>query len=188
VQIAPLVLADPARAAPMTTYDWARSARVRTPLAKFILMTLVNEGGSGRDLGIEDSPRGLGWIADYTSATDAQVRRALDQLCSLGHLEYPADVEVGPGEYVTGWRVTYVGPWHRRAPTDLERRRAAFMKSAARKQLRAEIAAGLHVCPCGSAADLHVDHVIPLSRGGSNDRGNLQVLCGRCNTSKGARV
>ena len=29
-----------------------------------------------------------------------------------------------------------------------------------------------------------VDHIIPLARGGTNDRRNLQILCGECNLSK----
>jgi len=30
----------------------------------------------------------------------------------------------------------------------------------------------------------HVDHIIPLSKGGRNDRRNLQILCVPCNLSK----
>ncbi len=40
---------------------------------------------------------------------------------------------------------------------------------------------------CGSRDDLTVDHIIALSRGGSNDLSNLQILCRTHNSSKGAR-
>jgi 5-methylcytosine-specific restriction protein A len=43
---------------------------------------------------------------------------------------------------------------------------------------------------CGVTADesvLHVDHILPLAKGGSNDPGNLQVLCRECNLGKGSK-
>lgn len=33
----------------------------------------------------------------------------------------------------------------------------------------------------------HVDHIVPLVLGGSNDRRNLQLLCRACNLTKGAK-
>jgi hypothetical protein len=39
---------------------------------------------------------------------------------------------------------------------------------------------------CGSKEDLHFDHKIPWSRGGTNTVNNIQLLCGRCNRIKGA--
>lgn len=41
---------------------------------------------------------------------------------------------------------------------------------------------------CGERSDLTVDHVIPISRGGSNAIDNLQPLCLSCNSSKKART
>lgn len=37
---------------------------------------------------------------------------------------------------------------------------------------------------CGVAENLHLDHIIPLSRGGQHAVGNLQMLCASCNLSK----
>jgi 5-methylcytosine-specific restriction protein A len=38
---------------------------------------------------------------------------------------------------------------------------------------------------CKRTSDLTVDHIIPLSSGGITVESNLQVLCRRCNSSKG---
>lgn len=40
---------------------------------------------------------------------------------------------------------------------------------------------------CGVRRFLTVDHIVPLDKGGTNDRENLQTLCRSCNSSKGNR-
>jgi 5-methylcytosine-specific restriction endonuclease McrA len=42
---------------------------------------------------------------------------------------------------------------------------------------------------CGKSIrrGFHVDHIMPLSKGGSNGRKNIQLLCQRCNQTKHAQ-
>ncbi len=43
-----------------------------------------------------------------------------------------------------------------------------------------------HFCAyCGSEEGLEIDHIFPICKGGTNDMDNLQVLCMKCNRSKG---
>ena len=42
-------------------------------------------------------------------------------------------------------------------------------------------------CKCGFNGRPTVDHIVPLSMGGEHEWDNLQLLCKRCNTSKGNR-
>ena len=41
---------------------------------------------------------------------------------------------------------------------------------------------------CGKKAPLTIDHVIPLSQGGSHSKENIVPACQSCNSSKGARM
>jgi len=41
---------------------------------------------------------------------------------------------------------------------------------------------------CLSSYDYHVDHIVPISKGGTNDCGNLQVLCAYCNLNKHTEI
>jgi 5-methylcytosine-specific restriction endonuclease McrA len=46
-----------------------------------------------------------------------------------------------------------------------------------------------HLCLCcGEQKKLTADHIVPLSRGGSNSIDNIQPLCQPCNSSKGVQT
>ena len=74
--------------------------------------------------------------------------------------------------------------------------------SAIKRALRMELAPGSHTATewrkvmqrdgwkclrCGELRNLSKDHVVPISRGGSNSADNLQTLCRSCNSWKGAK-
>lgn len=78
---------------------------------------------------------------------------------------------------------------------EVARRRRARKLNAGGSHTRAEIKAILeaqgHRCAY-CRADLrkskkHLDHIMPLARGGSNAAANLQWLCAPCNLAKGAK-
>src|SRR5690606_22558633 len=41
---------------------------------------------------------------------------------------------------------------------------------------------------CGASGPLHMDHIVPLARGGRHGIGNLLPACASCNCSKGAKL
>lgn len=56
------------------------------------------------------------------------------------------------------------------------------------RRLRAIVLDRDPVCKgCGKAASMHVDHVVPKARGGTDAIQNLQGLCERCHQAKTAR-
>ncbi len=59
-----------------------------------------------------------------------------------------------------------------------------------RKAIRERILARFnHQCSsCGSNENIHIDHIVPICRGGLDDESNKQVLCQTCNLSKGKGI
>lgn len=59
-----------------------------------------------------------------------------------------------------------------------------FYKSAAWRKIRAGVLAASGSCcvMCGKRSGLHVDHVVPRAKGGSDEPENLRVLCHGCHS------
>lgn len=77
----------------------------------------------------------------------------------------------------------------------LEGARTKPARRALSGSLRYEIMERDHFrCTCCGASPatdpsvrLEVDHIVPVCRGGTDERGNLRTLCGECNRGKGAK-
>ena len=70
-----------------------------------------------------------------------------------------------------------------------QKRRARLAKARVYKVTAKDLAAVLSApcIYCGSPSK-HVDHVIPLSRGGNHSVGNLAPACQECNLAKGSKL
>lgn len=81
--------------------------------------------------------------------------------------------------------------WHLARGRDMVESPSRPSLSAATRQAVIE-RDGLQCGLCGGGIDsvqgVDIDHIVPLSRGGGSDPGNLQVTHSSCNRSKGNRV
>ena len=68
-------------------------------------------------------------------------------------------------------------------------RRMEANRKISQRDLRIEVFSrnGYTCVNCGATKHLSVDHIIPVVSGGTDDIDNLQTLCRRCNSIKGAR-
>ena len=69
-----------------------------------------------------------------------------------------------------------------------KRRRVTFQRDRDQLLLALIERDGFGCRRCGTVENVSIDHILPLSRGGTDDLDNLQFLCRSCNSKKGTRV
>jgi 5-methylcytosine-specific restriction endonuclease McrA len=130
------------------------------------------------------------WLRMYRQTqTSKDYHRLYNQEYRLTHVDMFKEVK-------RIYAATNKGIAHRRAYS--AKRRAMMVtetiseRAAVKKfYLDAQILPGIRCFHCGKSTrkkDRHLDHIMPLAKGGKHAVGNLAVSCGKCNMSKGAKL
>lgn len=146
------------------------------------LRTVAERIGSGYQELTDRVGRDPGSAAIVQSAGNAPLYRAV--MASLGEMEKPGGeprVRASAASARQGVRATT-------KPGALVR---AQLRQNGGLRWRVFDRDGYRCQRCGASgangAELTVDHIVPVSRGGTNDPSNLRTLCRSCNSRKGAR-
>jgi len=105
-------------------------------------------------------------------------------LCGLGKSPVKSDDPRFRAAHDLGWRMRVIAD----QKSDMAKIRSE-MNSKRRLFIKQIMDAGSdYACvQCGSTDGISIDHIRPISCGGGNDLENLQFLCRRCNSKKGAK-
>lgn len=166
------------------------SRRVGSAYRKAILAYMADRAS--------DDGRGVfcskGTIAEETEIARSTVFKTIRDLVEEGVL-----IEAGARGRISGYALSLaalhqfqeaLGPER----GDLESRRGRRKRQSRKpipKRVKDAVLArdgGCCVYCGGSDNPLQFDHVIPLSRGGTSDAGNIAISCLPCNSAKGART
>jgi hypothetical protein len=99
------------------------------------------------------------------------LREGFVRWAAMQRIEYEADLQLEAIEYSVN---TYA-------------KNLSWLNNKNKGKLFSVVSArdGCFCVKCHSTDDLTLDHIVPRSKGGSDDKSNLQILCRCCNSSKG---
>lgn len=163
--------------------NWAIKQRGLKPATKIVLWHLAERHNPAG--GCSPSQE---YLADACEMSRASVNRHLELLEQIGLIRRirsfdPLTRRQKPTEYILNIG-TSVG-CKREKPTKAAKRTALGKKKRALVFFRDDWRCGY----CGTREGPHeIDHMTPLSRGGSNHDDNLVLACRKCNRSKGTRT
>lgn len=129
-------------------------------------------------------------LIDLSTDKIHSIRSAFDELIETGYLEritnrrvngtfdeYNYIIHEEPG-IPQGKKKRYRTHWSRRYPENYD---TIFVAIGRRDGFRCKL--------CGKdSQDLQIDHIYPISKGGTNDLNNLQLLCEGCNHNKSNNI
>jgi hypothetical protein len=104
------------------------------------------------------------------------------------------DTAIEIQENMMGWETELAGEWTSPEITFLTTESSLPFEQTSRislpESIRSEVwRRDMGKCTqCGSNQNLEFDHIIPISKGGSNSVNNLQLLCRSCNASKSNKI
>ncbi|MDB5448788.1 MAG: endonuclease [Phenylobacterium sp.] len=152
---------------PFQAVAWAWRVPVAEPVERCALLWLANRADDGGVAYAVD----LEALASFCACPCAALDAALNRLADAGLI---STTDLGDAYWVDlpiSWEWVLSG---------------AANSLPLPTKLRAEVVAAAdgRCFACGDRDEPHVDHIIPRAKGGTNDRANLQVLCGDCNRRK----
>jgi hypothetical protein len=133
----------------------------------------------------------IGLVSAHPAPVARSCTRAVDGCVTRSFVEslMPYATHAIAGAMVgAGIAVTLILLWQWRSagrPTAAASRRQAVPERVRHEVWRRD---GGSCVECGSRARLEFDHIVPVSRGGSNTARNVELRCEPCNRRKGARI
>ena len=160
----------------LTNVAWAAQQVCAEPLDKLLLLRIADGVGSGLRYVFS-----IDALAAYCCASRSACVAALLRMDESGLLSVFAMVE----------EVEVALPWYRPPAPPKDKPKREFQN---RPDLRHEMWVRQDGCCWYCGDDLaegdtpHIDHQMPISRGGADDIANFVLSCGRCNIRKGAKT